>query len=88
MLSCILSFFSMLAYKNGVRQVGCSRHVIDRTRIPYNCNGQVLIIIRPESTRLFGIIKRFNVDTKKHLIMFEDGVTELLDLTQVQWELL
>nr|GEW32468.1 histone-lysine N-methyltransferase ASHH3-like isoform X1 [Tanacetum cinerariifolium] len=76
------------AYKNGVRQVGCSRHVIDRTRIPYNCNGQVLIIIRPESTRLFGIIKRFNVDTKKHLIMFEDGVTELLDLTQVQWELL
>ncbi|PWA65768.1 AWS-like protein [Artemisia annua] len=74
-------------YKNGVRQAGCSRHVIDRTRIPHNCNGQVLIIIRPESTRLFGIIKRFNVDTKKHLIMFEDGVTELLDLTQVQWEL-
>lgn len=74
------------AYKNGVRQAGCSRHVIDQTRTPHSCIGQVLVIGCPGSTR-FGIIRRFDVDTRKHLIMFENGRTELLDLTQVDWEL-
>ncbi|XP_076892187.1 histone-lysine N-methyltransferase ASHH3-like isoform X1 [Bidens hawaiensis] len=75
------------AYKNGARQAGCSRHSVDQTRIPHNCIGNVLVISRPESERSFGIIKRFNIDSRKHLIMFETGRSELLDLTQVDWEL-
>ncbi|XP_024961937.1 histone-lysine N-methyltransferase ASHH3 isoform X1 [Cynara cardunculus var. scolymus] len=75
------------AYKNGVRQAGCSRHATDQTRIPHNCIGEVLRIAHRGSKRSFGIIKRFDVDTRKHLVMFEDGVVELLDLTQVDWEL-
>ncbi|KAL8260290.1 hypothetical protein R6Q59_028243 [Mikania micrantha] len=73
-------------YKNVVRQAGCSRHAIDQTGIPRNCIGQVLKL-RPESEILFGIIKRFDINTRKHLIMFEDGGAKLLDLTQVDWEL-
>ncbi|KAL8193924.1 hypothetical protein R6Q57_026166 [Mikania cordata] len=66
--------------------IGCSMHAIDQTGIPRNCIGQVLIL-RPESEILFGIIKRFDINTRKHLIMFEDGGAKLLDLTQVDWEL-
>ncbi|XP_071735445.1 histone-lysine N-methyltransferase ASHH3 isoform X2 [Rutidosis leptorrhynchoides] len=75
------------AYKNGVRNAGCSSNAIHQTRIPHNCIGEVLVIGRPGSTRLFGIIKRFDANSRKHLIMFEDGGTELVDLTQVEWEL-
>lgn len=74
-------------YNYGVRQPAYSRHVIDETRIPHNCIGEVLRIVRPASTSSFGMIKRFDINTRKHLIMFEDGVTELLDLAQVDWEL-
>ncbi|KAI3798563.1 hypothetical protein L1987_33840 [Smallanthus sonchifolius] len=75
------------AYKNGVLQAGCSKHAIDHTRRPRNCVGQVLVILHPGSKSSFGIIKRYDIDTRKHLIMFENGGAELLDLTQVEWEL-
>ncbi|KAK1410728.1 hypothetical protein QVD17_37267 [Tagetes erecta] len=60
------------AYKNGVRQTGCSRNAIDQTRMPRNCIGQV-VILRPGSKGVYGIIRRFDTNTRKHLIMFENG---------------
>nr|XP_043632350.1 histone-lysine N-methyltransferase ASHH3-like isoform X2 [Erigeron canadensis] len=75
------------AYKNGVRQAGGSRQASDQTRTSLCCIGKVLMIVRPGPKSVFGIIKRFDVDSRKHLIMFEDGNSELLDLTQVDWEL-
>ncbi|KAK9062257.1 hypothetical protein SSX86_019443 [Deinandra increscens subsp. villosa] len=75
------------AYKNGVPQAGCSRHANDQTRKPRNCIGQLISIVGPGSERSYGSIKRFDTHTRKHLILFEDGSSKLLDLTQVNWEL-
>ncbi|KAI3794534.1 hypothetical protein L1987_37166 [Smallanthus sonchifolius] len=61
------------AYMNGARQAGCSRRAIDQTTRPRNCIGQVLVILRPGSESSFGIIRRYDIDTRKHLIMFENG---------------
>ncbi|MBA0778630.1 hypothetical protein Gotri_006478 [Gossypium trilobum] len=36
----------------------------------------------------FGIIKRFDKYSKKHLVMFEDGDVEFLDLSKEDWELI
>ncbi|CAI9271921.1 unnamed protein product [Lactuca saligna] len=82
-----LKIVACQAYKNGVGQQAYSRNAIDEIRIPHNCIGEVVRIVRPASERTFGMIKRFDINTRKHLIMFEDGVTELLDLAQVDWEL-
>ncbi|KAF5769437.1 putative [histone H3]-lysine(4) N-trimethyltransferase chromatin remodeling SET family [Helianthus annuus] len=75
------------AYNNGVRQAGCSMHAINQTRIPRNCIGQILVILRPGSENLYGSIKRYDTNTGKHLIMFQNGGTKLLDLSQVDFEL-
>lgn len=76
------------AYQNGVRQTVYSRHATDEKSKPHNCMGEVLRIVGLASKRSFGIIKRFDLKTRKHLILFDDGVSELLDLAQVDWELL
>ncbi|KAD7478439.1 hypothetical protein E3N88_01575 [Mikania micrantha] len=59
------------------KDVRCSRHAIDQTGIPRNCIGQVLKL-RPESEILFGIIKRFDINTRKHLIQHENACAETL----------
>ncbi|KAH9620324.1 hypothetical protein KSS87_001147 [Heliosperma pusillum] len=35
---------------------------------------------------LFGIIKRFDNFSKKHLIMFEDGAVEFIDMSKEEWD--
>ncbi|XP_015066831.1 histone-lysine N-methyltransferase ASHH3-like isoform X2 [Solanum pennellii] len=66
---------------------------------PRNCTGQIIRIIRsfdqspvdslesriPDVSSSFGIIKQFDRITKKHLIMFEDGSAEHLDLSKEDW---
>lgn len=74
-------------YQNGDLHIGSSRHVHKRGTCSHNCIGQVVIINRPMHVRSFGIIKRFDGYSKKHSIMFEDGVSEFLDLSKVDWEL-
>ncbi|XP_060196708.1 histone-lysine N-methyltransferase ASHH3-like isoform X2 [Lycium barbarum] len=73
-----------------------------RIQRPRNCIGQLVRIIRsfdrsPADSLekflcgnsihwSFGIIKRFDSITKKHLIMFEDGSVEYLDMSKEDWE--
>ncbi|KAL3347232.1 hypothetical protein AABB24_021091, partial [Solanum stoloniferum] len=70
-----------------------------RIQHPRNCTGQIIRIIRssdqspvdsleyriPDVSSSFGIIKQFDSSTKKHLIMFEDGSVEHLDLSKEDW---
>lgn len=58
----------------------------DQRRNSYNCIGEVIRIPHLDYNRSFGIIKRFDNTTKKHLIMFEDGSVEFMDMSKVDWE--
>ncbi|WZY82357.1 hypothetical protein YC2023_028741 [Brassica napus] len=55
---------------------------------PRTCIGVVIRLSRPTSDRCFGIIRRFDEVTRKHSVMFEDGVTEFIDLSKEDWEIL
>lgn len=56
---------------------------------PRNCIGVVVRLSRTRSDRCFGIIRNFNAFTRKHAIMFEDGVTEFIDMSKEEdWEIL
>ncbi|KAJ0239840.1 SET domain-containing protein [Hirschfeldia incana] len=57
-------------------------------KCPRNCIGVVIRLSRPTSDRCFGIIRRFHEVTRKHSVMFEDGVTEFIDLSKEEWEIL
>uniref|UniRef100_A0A803LZA6 Uncharacterized protein n=1 Tax=Chenopodium quinoa TaxID=63459 RepID=A0A803LZA6_CHEQI len=58
----------------------------DQRQCSFNCIGEVVRIPRPDRSRTFGIIKRFDNTTKKHLIMFADGSAEFIDMSKVDWE--
>uniref|UniRef100_A0A7N1A2W3 Histone-lysine N-methyltransferase ASHH3 n=1 Tax=Kalanchoe fedtschenkoi TaxID=63787 RepID=A0A7N1A2W3_KALFE len=51
-----------------------------------NCIGVVVVIFRPKGVRTFGMIQRFDAVTKKHLILFEDGHFEFLNMADEEWE--
>ncbi|CAH8383775.1 unnamed protein product [Eruca vesicaria subsp. sativa] len=56
---------------------------------PRNCIGVVIRLSRPTSIRCFGLIRRFDEVTRKHSVMFEDGVTEFIDLSKEEdWDIL
>ncbi|XP_009617091.1 histone-lysine N-methyltransferase ASHH3 [Nicotiana tabacum] len=57
-----------------------------RIQRPRNCVGHLIRIIRSCDQRSFGIIKQFDSITKKHLIMFEDGSVEYVDMSTEDWE--
>ncbi|KAL6976059.1 Histone-lysine N-methyltransferase ashh3, partial [Sarracenia purpurea var. burkii] len=71
---------------NGVLHIECLRSDPTQRRCPRNCIGEVIRIARPMDKRFFGIIKRFDKNSRKHLIMFEDGGVEFLDLSQEDWQ--
>lgn len=73
-------------YGNGVPQLGNSRHGPTQKECRCNCIGEVIRITCPIGERSFGIIKRFDNNTRQHLIMFEDGSMKLLDLSKEDWE--
>ncbi|XP_010251460.1 PREDICTED: histone-lysine N-methyltransferase ASHH3 isoform X3 [Nelumbo nucifera] len=73
-------------YANGGVRVGSSRHAPSQRSCSHNCIGEVVRLIRPMDKRSFGIIKRFDNNSKKHTIMFEDGCVEILDMTKEDWE--
>ncbi|XVF75007.1 hypothetical protein PTKIN_Ptkin13bG0154700 [Pterospermum kingtungense] len=73
---------------NGGLPVGTSRHAHNQQQRCFRCCiGEVIKISRPITDRSFGIIKRFDKYSKKHLIMFEDGAVEFLDMSKEDWEL-
>ncbi|CAN4110231.1 unnamed protein product [Withania somnifera] len=75
-------------YQTGVPPMGCSVYDSDiKIRRPRNCIGQVIRIIRSSDPRSFGVVQRFDAITKRHLIMFEDGCVQYLDLSKEDWEL-
>ncbi|KDP29530.1 hypothetical protein JCGZ_19243 [Jatropha curcas] len=74
-------------YQNGAFHVESSNHVHSNQQAgSRNCIGEVIKIFRPYSERSFGMIKRFDKHSRKHAIMFEDGVVELLDMSKEDWE--
>ncbi|XP_021744106.1 histone-lysine N-methyltransferase ASHH3-like isoform X2 [Chenopodium quinoa] len=74
-----LKLVARQVYQNG----NCYR---DQRQCSFNCIGEVVRIPRPDRSRTFGIIKRFDNTTKKHLIMFADGSAEFIDMSKVDWE--
>ncbi|XP_052207655.1 histone-lysine N-methyltransferase ASHH3 isoform X3 [Diospyros lotus] len=79
--------FGKDVYRNGVLHIGSSRCYPTKRRGPRNCIGEVIRIVRPVDKSSFGIISRFDKNTRKHLIMFEDGTREFLDMSKEDWEL-
>ncbi|KMT15612.1 hypothetical protein BVRB_3g059570 isoform A [Beta vulgaris subsp. vulgaris] len=71
-------------YQNGNFHGGVAAN---QRRDSNNCIGEIVRIPRPDYRRSFGIIKRFDDITKKHLIMFEDGSAEFIDMSKEDWEL-
>ncbi|KAL3519133.1 hypothetical protein ACH5RR_021722 [Cinchona calisaya] len=74
-------------YTNGVSSAGVSCDSAMR-KYPRNCIGEVVRISHSLDKRSFGIVKRFDKTTRKHLIMFEDGTLDFLDMSKEEWELL
>ncbi|XP_057526070.1 histone-lysine N-methyltransferase ASHH3-like isoform X2 [Amaranthus tricolor] len=71
-----LKLVARQVYQNGGSYGGNSR----------DCIGEVVRLFRYDNRRSFGIIKRFDNITKKHLIMFEDGCAEFIDMSKEDWE--
>ncbi|CAF2113082.1 hypothetical protein YC2023_102862 [Brassica napus] len=53
-----------------------------------NCIGVVIMLARSTNQRCFGIIREFDECSRKHLVMYEDGVTETIDLSREVWKLI
>ncbi|KAG6732975.1 hypothetical protein I3842_01G203800 [Carya illinoinensis] len=81
-----LKLVAYQVYQNGGLHVGSSNVCTLRGTCSHNCIGEVIRIIRPMNERSFGIIKHFDNFSQKHLIMFEDGAVEFLDMTKEDWE--
>lgn len=75
------------AYASGASSAGVRFNAAPRKCKRY-CIGKVVKINSPVHKRSFGVVKRFDSTTKKHLILFEDGYQEFLDLAKEEWELL
>lgn len=83
----LLIISSSKVCQNGGLHTDSSLNAHNKSRVLLlNCIGEVVRIIRPSSKRSFGIIKRFDNKSKKHLIMFDDGDTEFLDMSKEDWE--
>ncbi|XP_028756487.1 histone-lysine N-methyltransferase ASHH3 isoform X2 [Neltuma alba] len=76
-----LKLVAYQVYQNGGLRAGSS-HVIGQQKCSHNCIGQVVRI-----NERFGIIRRFDKYSKKHLIMFEDGTAGFHDMSEEDWEL-
>ncbi|XP_048319328.2 histone-lysine N-methyltransferase ASHH3 [Ziziphus jujuba] len=72
-------------YQNGGLHIGSSQNYLN-LNTSHNCIDEVIKIRRPSVERSFGIITRFDSYSRKHSIMFEDGVTESLDMSKEDWE--
>ncbi|XP_027181736.1 histone-lysine N-methyltransferase ASHH3 [Coffea eugenioides] len=74
-------------YANGVSSAGVKCDSVVR-KYARSCIGEVVRISHSLDKRSFGIVKQFDKSTRKHLIMFEDGTLDFIDMSKVEWELL
>ncbi|KAK4280506.1 hypothetical protein QN277_012127 [Acacia crassicarpa] len=64
-------------------------HANGAPKYTHNCIKEVIRINHPTKQRwCFGMIKQFDKYSKKHTIMFEEGDVDLINLSEVDWELL
>ncbi|KAL6502961.1 Histone-lysine N-methyltransferase ashh3 [Orobanche hederae] len=81
------ALFFRKVYANGVSGVGGSTHdPSQQNGRRRDCIGSVIRIFHSSDKRSFGIIRRFDNTRRKHLVMFEDGNSEFLDLSKIEWE--
>lgn len=75
-------------FTNGVQSLGSGHDPAQKSKIRRNCIGSIIRLFHfsDKSFRSFGIIRRFDSTTRKHLIMFEDGNSEFVDLSTEEWE--
>ncbi|KAL1189573.1 putative histone-lysine N-methyltransferase ASHH4 [Cardamine amara subsp. amara] len=52
-----------------------------------NCIGVVIWLARPMNQWCFGIITQYDEFSRKHLVMYEDGVTEIIDMCREVWKI-
>ncbi|KAF6169095.1 hypothetical protein GIB67_038592 [Kingdonia uniflora] len=52
-----------------------------------NCVGEVIRMAHPANNRCFALIKHFDKKSRKHTIMYEDGSCEIIDMSEVDWEI-
>lgn len=80
--------FRYKGYTNGDLHIGSLQS--SGEIFSHNCIGEIIRVFRTDRERqpvsTFGIIKRFDNNSRKHTIMFEDGDLKLLDLSKVEWE--
>lgn len=77
------------AYLNGSHPAAGNlcHDLVQRVRCPHSCIGQVIRISHSSNDWSFGAIKLYNSTTRKHLILFEDGKNEYVDLSREDWQL-
>ncbi|XP_010508331.1 PREDICTED: histone-lysine N-methyltransferase ASHH3-like [Camelina sativa] len=75
-------------HQNGHIHAGKSWNNLSEGKIcSRNCIGEVIRLSRPMSDRCFGLVRHFDVYSRKHSVMFEDGVTEFIDMSREDWEI-
>ncbi|KAK9124884.1 hypothetical protein Scep_013730 [Stephania cephalantha] len=86
----ILSGSNAYDVSSGTLQVGSSRHAPREGKMHlHDCIGKVILIIRPINNRcVVGVIRRFDKYSRKHTIMYEDGDSEVLDMSAEDWMLI
>ncbi|XP_058184202.1 histone-lysine N-methyltransferase ASHH3 [Rhododendron vialii] len=72
--------------EDGILDIGTSKYDPTQRRYARNCIGEVIRLVRPTDKRSFGVIKRFEKNTRLHMVMFEDGGVEFLDMSKEDWE--
>ncbi|KAL5707442.1 [histone H3]-lysine(4) N-trimethyltransferase [Ranunculus cassubicifolius] len=74
-------------YPNGILHSGSSTNgPCENKSCLQNCIGEIIQIIRPMRKRYFGMITRFDVYSRKHTILYEDGSSEVLDMSKEEWQ--
>ncbi|XP_075520175.1 histone-lysine N-methyltransferase ASHH3-like isoform X1 [Primulina tabacum] len=86
-VACQVAGNSAEVYSNGVPVVKDLLNASSqRRKRHHNCIGSVIKIFNFSDKRSFGLIRYFDNTTRKHLIAFEDGNSEFLDLSKEEWE--
>ncbi|CAH2063469.1 unnamed protein product, partial [Thlaspi arvense] len=71
----------------GRRAAGQSWSNLGHRTVFRNCIGLVIMLARPSDQMRFGMIRQFDEFSRKHLVTYEDGVTEFIDISGEVWKL-
>ncbi|PIA52930.1 hypothetical protein AQUCO_01000651v1 [Aquilegia coerulea] len=75
-------------YPNGGQYSGSSTFGPDESKGCFdNCIDALIELVHPVHNRCLGIITRFDKYSRKHTIMLEGGVLDILDMSKVEWKI-